>query len=211
MGLSSVTTTLKSLASSVPLVDCEVATPLERSSAWSPTRVTWPLYTFPGMASMVTSAAWPIFTFTMSVSSTFTSAVTTLMSAMVIRVEPSAFWMPTTTVSPSRTGRLVTRPSNGATETVLFNASSLDRSVAVALFTRPRDELVCALAWANWASACATVAWSVSKAAFLASKSCLAMIPALYRFWARSQSSFFCSRSALACCRLASAVFSAAM
>jgi hypothetical protein len=32
-GLSSVTTTLKSLASSVPVVDCEVATPVERSSA----------------------------------------------------------------------------------------------------------------------------------------------------------------------------------
>jgi len=31
--LSRVTTTLKSLASSVPVVDCEVATPVERSSA----------------------------------------------------------------------------------------------------------------------------------------------------------------------------------
>ena len=33
VGVSSVTTTLKSLASSVPVVDCEVATPVERSSA----------------------------------------------------------------------------------------------------------------------------------------------------------------------------------
>ena len=32
-GASRVTTTLKSLASSVPVVDCEVATPVERSSA----------------------------------------------------------------------------------------------------------------------------------------------------------------------------------
>ena len=47
-GLSRVTTTLKSLASSVPVVDCEVATPVERSSAWSPTRVTWPLKTLLG-------------------------------------------------------------------------------------------------------------------------------------------------------------------
>src|ERR1035438_3134564 len=41
----------------------------------------------------------------MSVSSTFTSAVTTLMSAIVISVEPSEFWMPITTASPSRTHR----------------------------------------------------------------------------------------------------------
>ena len=32
-GVSRVTTTLKSLASSVPVVDCEVATPVERSRA----------------------------------------------------------------------------------------------------------------------------------------------------------------------------------
>ena len=33
VGSSSVTTTLKSLASSVPVVDCEVAIPVERSRA----------------------------------------------------------------------------------------------------------------------------------------------------------------------------------
>ena len=60
-------------------------------------------------------AAWPRATLTMSVSSTLTSAVMTDMSARVIRVDPSAFWMPRTTVSPSRTGTLVTRPSKGAT------------------------------------------------------------------------------------------------
>ena len=59
----------------------------------------------------------------MSVSSTLTSAVMTDMSARVIRVEPSAFWMPTTTVSPSRTGTLVTRPSKGARLMVLSRAS----------------------------------------------------------------------------------------
>ena len=90
-GSSSVTTTLKSLASSVPVVDCEVAMPVERSRAWSPTRVTWPLKTLPGKASTVTSAGWPIWTLTMSVSSTLTSAVMTLMSARVMRVEPSVF------------------------------------------------------------------------------------------------------------------------
>jgi len=46
-GESRVTTTLKSLASSVPVVDCEVATPVERSRAWSPASVTWPLKTLP--------------------------------------------------------------------------------------------------------------------------------------------------------------------
>ena len=50
----------------------------------------------------------------MSVSSTLTSAVITLMSARVMNVEPSVFWMPSTTVSPSRTGSLVTMPSKGA-------------------------------------------------------------------------------------------------
>ncbi len=36
------------------------------------------------------------------------------MSAIVISVLPSAFWMPMTTDSPSRTGRFVTTPSYGA-------------------------------------------------------------------------------------------------
>ena len=45
----------------------------------------------PGSASTVMSAGWPSLMLTMSVSSTLTSAVTMLMSARVIRVEPSAF------------------------------------------------------------------------------------------------------------------------
>ena len=47
----------------------------------------------------------------MSVSSTFTSAVITDMSAIVISVLPGEFWIPMTTVSPSRTGRFVITPS----------------------------------------------------------------------------------------------------
>ena len=73
----------------------------------------------------------------MSVSSTLTSAVMTHMSARVIRVEPSAFWMPTTTVSPSRTGRLVTRPSKGATAIVLVQRVLVGAQVAMAWFDVP--------------------------------------------------------------------------
>src|SRR5439155_22995241 len=76
-GLASVTTTLKSLASCVLVVVCVVVSPELRSTACEPISVTLPLKIFPGTASMVTSASWPIFTLTMSVSSTFTSAVTT--------------------------------------------------------------------------------------------------------------------------------------
>ncbi len=46
--LVSVTTTLKSLASSVPVVLWLVAMPVERRIAWSPTSVTCPLKTLPG-------------------------------------------------------------------------------------------------------------------------------------------------------------------
>ena len=83
-------------------------------TALLPISVTIPLNFFFGIASIETSAGCPSFTLTMSVSSTFTSAVMMLISATVIRVEPGEFWMPTTTVSPSRTGRLVTTPSKGA-------------------------------------------------------------------------------------------------
>ena len=110
-GCSSVTTTLKSLASSVAMVCCEVETPVERTTALLPISVTLPAKVRLGMASMLTCAGWPILMFTMSVSSTFTSAVMTDMLAIVIRVLPGEFWMPMTTVSPSRTGRFVTRPS----------------------------------------------------------------------------------------------------
>jgi hypothetical protein len=116
-GESRVTTTLKSLASSVPVVlrggdagGAQDGLIADQGDVAFEDR--------PGRASTLTSAGWPIWMLTMSVSSTLTSAVMTLMSARVISVEPSAFWMPTTTVSPSRTGRLVTMPSKGATETV---------------------------------------------------------------------------------------------
>ncbi len=65
------------------------------------------------MASMVTVAGWFTATFTMSVSSTFTSAVITDMSAMVMMVLAAEFCTPGTTVSPARTGKLVTMPSIG--------------------------------------------------------------------------------------------------
>ena len=81
----------------------------------------------------------------MSVSSTLTSAVMTDMSARVIRVEPSAFWMPTTTVSPSRTGTLVTRPSKGARLMVLSRASKLARWLATAWSRWARWDAVWAL------------------------------------------------------------------
>jgi hypothetical protein len=116
---------------------------------------------------------------TMSVSSTLTSAVMTDMSARVMRVDPSAFWMPTTTVSPSRTGTLVTRPSKGAREMVLSRASKLARWLAMAWSRWARWESVWALAWASAALRWASVAFDTSYAAFLASKSCLAMSWAL--------------------------------
>ncbi len=90
-GFSSVTTTLKSLASWVLVVLCVVANPELRSTACEPISVTLPLNAFPGTASMVTSASCPVLTFTMSVSSTFTSAVTTDISESVIRKLPFEF------------------------------------------------------------------------------------------------------------------------
>src|SRR5215469_2669339 len=72
-GLSSVTTTLKSLASwlVVPLVVLVVVVwPVVLLTALCPIWVTLPLKVLLGMASIVTWAAWPSFTFTMSVSST---------------------------------------------------------------------------------------------------------------------------------------------
>ena len=110
-GSWSVTTTLKSFASSLVEACCDVERPLERTMALSPISETVPWKTFFGIASMVTSADWPSRTFTISVSSTLTSAVMTDMLAIVISVLPSAFWMPMTTDSPSRTGRFVTTPS----------------------------------------------------------------------------------------------------
>src|SRR5579863_3377275 len=56
-GFCSVTTTLKSFASWLPVVDCVEARPELRSTACVPTSVTFPLKNFPGMASMVTSAS----------------------------------------------------------------------------------------------------------------------------------------------------------
>ena len=72
---------------------------------------------------MVTSAGWPRCTLTMSVSSTLTSDVITDMSAIVISVLPGEFWIPMTTVSPSRTGRLVITPSKGASYVVFCSTS----------------------------------------------------------------------------------------
>ena len=118
-----VTTTLKSLASSLAVVCCEVERPLERTMALLPISVTLPWKIFFGMASIVTSAGCPSFTFTMSVSSTLTSAVITDMSAMVMSVLPCAFWIPMTTVSPSRTGKLVITPSKGAGYVVFCSRS----------------------------------------------------------------------------------------
>ena len=90
-GLVRVTTTLKSLASSVPVVLWLVAIPVERRMAWSPTSVTCPGKTFPGKASTETSTGCPMATFKISVSSTLTSAVMTDRSANVMSVLPWAF------------------------------------------------------------------------------------------------------------------------
>jgi hypothetical protein len=190
--------------------DCDVATPVVRSRAWSPTSVTWPLKTLPGRASTVTSAGWFRETLTMSVSSTLTSAVMTDMSARVISVEPSAFWMPTTTVSPSRTGTLVTRPSKGAR---LWSC----RGVVVAalggdgLVRRGRAaESVCALAWRERPDA--APGWRRRRRRRLSWRRSPAWRSAFRRRAPGAvKSSFFCSRSALAWSTLASAVFSAAI
>ncbi len=95
-----------------------------------PISVTCPLKILLGMASIVMSAVWPSCTLTMSVSSTFTSAVIRDISAMVMMVLPSEFWMPGTTDSPTRTGRLVTTPSSGAVESYLRRTSATRASPA---------------------------------------------------------------------------------
>jgi len=69
----------------------EAARPVLLKMAVLPISVTCPLNTLLGMASMVTSASWPMRTFTISVSSTFTSEVTTDMSERVIKKLPVAF------------------------------------------------------------------------------------------------------------------------
>ena len=79
-------TTLKSFASWLEVVLCDAATPVERRIAVLPISITWPLKVLFGMASMVMSAVWSSFTLTMSVSSTFTSAVMSDMSAIVMMV-----------------------------------------------------------------------------------------------------------------------------
>src|SRR5271167_634301 len=83
-GLSMAITTLKSLASWLDVVLWEAATPVDRTMAVSPISITCPLKVLFGMASMVTSAGWLSFTLTISVSSTFTSAVMSDMSAIVM-------------------------------------------------------------------------------------------------------------------------------
>src|SRR5438874_5416256 len=87
-GLSSATTTRKSLASWLDTLLCDAARPVERTMAVLPISVTCPLKTLFGMASIVTSATWFILMLTMSVSSTLTSAVINDMSAMVMMIDP---------------------------------------------------------------------------------------------------------------------------
>ena len=58
-GSCSVTTTLKSFASWLAEVCCEVETPVERTMALLPISVTTALNVFLGIASMLTSAGWP--------------------------------------------------------------------------------------------------------------------------------------------------------
>src|SRR5579862_7297093 len=90
-GLSSATTTLKSLASWLEMALCDAARPVERRIAVLPISVTWPLNVLLGMASMVISADWFILILTISVSSTFTSAVMSDMSAIVMMMVPVWF------------------------------------------------------------------------------------------------------------------------
>src|SRR5579875_581597 len=97
-GESSAMTTLKSLASWLEVALCEAARPLERRMAVLPMSVTLPVKVLLGMASMVMLAVWPRWTLTMSVSSTFTSAVISDISAMVMMVEAAEFCTPGTTV-----------------------------------------------------------------------------------------------------------------
>ncbi len=85
---------------------------------------------------MVTLAVCPIETFTMSVSSTLTSAVIRDISAMVMMVDAAEFWIPGTTVSPTRTGKSVTTPSSGAVASNFASTSSTRVWFAWACATR---------------------------------------------------------------------------
>ncbi len=123
-GLSSAITTLKSFASWLDTALCDAAKPVERRIAVLPISITVPLNVLFGIASIVMSAGWPSFTLTMSVSSTFTSAVMTDISAIVMMVLAAEFCTPGTTVSPTRTGRFVTTPSIGAVALCFASMSS---------------------------------------------------------------------------------------
>ncbi len=74
-------------------------------------------------------------------------------------VVPGMFWMPITTISPSRTGRRVTTPSSGETISVLPTRSAARASWARAWTAR----FAAASAWAEAASA---AAWRASKSAW---------------------------------------------
>ena len=93
-------TTLKSLASWLEVALCDAARPVDRRIAVLPISITLPVKVRFGIASMVTLADWPTCTLTMSVSSTFTSAVISDISAMVMMVDAAEFCTPGTTVSP---------------------------------------------------------------------------------------------------------------
>src|SRR5260370_38678134 len=75
-GFVSVTTTLKSFASWLLVVDCVVARPEVRRTACEPISVILPLKTLPGTAGIEASASWPIFTSTRLDSADFPSRVT---------------------------------------------------------------------------------------------------------------------------------------
>src|ERR1700728_2030086 len=87
-GLSIATITLKSFASWLDVVLCDAARPVERRIAVLPISITRPVKVLFGMASIEISADWPSWILTMSLSSTFTSAVTIDISAMVMMVLP---------------------------------------------------------------------------------------------------------------------------
>src|SRR5690242_7984104 len=90
-GSSSAMVTLKSFASWLEVLLCEAATPVDRRIAVLPISMTCPLNVLLGIASIVISAGWSSFTFTISVSSTFTSAVMSDISAMVMMVLEAEF------------------------------------------------------------------------------------------------------------------------
>ena len=84
----------------------------------------------------------------MSVSSTFTSAVMTDISAMVMMVDAAEFCTPGTTVSPTRTGRSVTTPSSGASASYFASTSSMRARPASDWPMRRCVEANCAAVWA---------------------------------------------------------------